>query len=648
MQYNGYGGKILRVDLTSGSIGTEDLDEEMVKKYLGGMGINTKLAYDLIKPGIDPLSNENPIIIGAGALDGTMVPSASKVHVTTKFPVNGAIGSACGCNFGPMLKWAGYDHIIITGASDKPVCLEIFDDEVKLCDASELWGKDIHETNDVLHAKLGENISNISIGQAGENLAKTSMAFIDDMAHLGRGGLGAVMGSKKLKAIVTRGTKGVKVADREKLYDLFQITKNKTAKGYFKAMQKLGLVSVIDTWIKHGVILDDLHGVKPPVDEAIKKWGKEAFTKVIDSHPWASFGCITCDKIVARVKEGSLADLTTTLSCGIQPHYFMSFGVSVAEAVKLAGLFDDYGLDILDGTVNLELVLKLYKEGAVTKKDLGMDFKPDAETLAKAIEAMAYKRGFWGIVADGIPSVKKEIKVAEEYLRNVDVKGLAVTMDSRVCLGMEGFSMLTQPRGGQTSVLIRTPSTAIPGIPIPFLKTIFATYQVPEKAMKRIFSDDDIHVGRATVWAENLCTAYNCLGICYRFTINSLYQPVVAAEYYRAVTGRTVSPQKIVETGNRVWNLQKALNVREGIFSRKDDGIPESWVTEPIKSEEGDIYLQNYPKTKRIKKKEAEELLDGYYDERGWDIKTGNPTRQSLEKLKLNDVADNLEKLGKL
>ena len=642
MKYDGYAGKVLRVDLSSGSIETEELTPKIINKYLGGMGVNTKFAYDLINPGVDPVSADNPILIGAGALNGTMTPSASKVHVTTKFPVNGAIGSACADNFSPMLKWAGYDHIIVTGASDKPVYLSIFDDEVKLCDASNLWGLDTHETSEALHAKLGEDISNISIGQAGENLARTSMAFVDDIAHLGRGGLGAVMGFKKLKAIVTRGTRGIKVANPDRLYEMYQLTKEKAAKGYFKAMQKYGLASVIDSWISDGTILGDLHSAKLPVTEAIEKYGLEAYKKAVETHPWAAFGCVTCDKNIVRIKEGSFAGLTTTLSCGVQPHYLMPFGISLKESIKLADLFDRYGLDLIDGAINLELAFKLYKEGIITVQDVGMELKSDVDTLAKAIEGMAYKRDFWGIIADGMPRIIEEISEAEEYLKYANVKGIAIPVSPRSSLGLEAFSMLTQPRGGQTSVLIRAPSTAISGFPTSVIKNILSTYQVPKSAQKRIFSDDDWHVGRATVWGENMCTAYNCLGICYRFTINSLYQPVIAAEYYRAVTGRTLSPQELLAIGERVWNLQKAANVREGIFFRKDDEFPKCWITDPIKSEEGDIFLQNYQKTKRIGREEAKELFDGYYQERGWDVKKGIPTKEKLIELGLSNVAEDL------
>jgi len=209
---------MLYVDLTSRKIREEELDLSLARKFIGDWGIGARLAYDLIKPGVDPLGPENVIIIGAGALAGTMTPSATRVTATTKFPLNGAVGVAGGCSFAPMLKWAGYDHIIIRGAADKPVYLQIFDDDVRLVNASHLWGKDIFEATESLRSELGSDISVISIGQAGENLAHTSLALIDNIANLGRGGLAAVMGSKKLKAIVTRGTKGIKIADVDRLH----------------------------------------------------------------------------------------------------------------------------------------------------------------------------------------------------------------------------------------------------------------------------------------------------------------------------------------------------------------------------------------------------------------------------------------------
>lgn len=647
MEYFGYAGKVLRVDLSKKSIKKEDLDLELAKKYLGGMGLAVKEAYDLIKPGIDPLGPENALIIAAGALQGTLAPSASQTMMTTKFPVNGAVGTSTVCSFGPMLKWAGYDQVVITGASDKPVYLQIFDDEVKIVDASHLWGRDVFDATNALRDQLGNDISVFCIGQAGENLVKISLGFVDNVAHAGRGGLAAVMGSKKLKAVVVRGTKGIRIADVEasqKMCDAM-VGRAMSDRNRDKWI-KYGIEAVADAWAGAGVMLLDNKHVRPPIDQTIARYGLRAFDAVCDTFPWGGQGCVTSDKAVMKVKTGQFKDLVTTGSCPSAAVLFaIPAEIPMDEGFKLVDMLQRYGIDMLDFGYAIDLLISLYKEGKITAKDVGMELKADYKTIAKAIEDTAFRRGFWAIVADGFPRIMKEIKGAEKA---VAPKGLASAFDARVCLGVESFDELTQQRGANAgSGLVRTPATAIPGVPMAGIKTLAAAYQISEAARKRIFTDDDWNVARMTAWVQNVNTAYNCTGVCTRFLIGRIWNPVAVAGFYKASTGIDITPQEVTRAGERVWNLQKAANVREG-FTRKDDEWPERWLNEPIKYEKGDMWLQNYNKTKRITKVEAEQLLDDYYDERGWDIKAGIPTKDKLVSLGLADVAQDLEKRGLL
>ena len=213
MEFKGYAGTGLWVDLSTGAIKKESLDPDLVNRFVGGFGFTNKLAYDLIDKDVDPLSPENVVIIGSGALSGTLAPGSTKVMATTKLPINNAIGTPFGGGFSHLLKCAGYDYIVITGRADKPVYLKIMDDDVSLVDAGDVWGKDIFETTDLLRGKHGAESSVIAIGQAGENLVRISFALVDKFGTLGRGGLGAVFGSKNLKALVVNGTKGVSIAD---------------------------------------------------------------------------------------------------------------------------------------------------------------------------------------------------------------------------------------------------------------------------------------------------------------------------------------------------------------------------------------------------------------------------------------------------
>jgi aldehyde:ferredoxin oxidoreductase len=223
MEYYGYAGNILYVDLSSGRIRKEPLDISIAEKFIGGWGINYRLIWDLLKPGTDPLSPDNPIIIGAGPLIGTLC-GGGKIQGTTKFALPATedgrhyVASASGgsSRFGIWMKNAGYDHLVITGRAPSPAYLKIIDDDIEICDARDLWGStDIYKASDDLCRRYPD-CGVIAIGQGGENLVRNSMAIVDKRAHFGRGGLGAVMGSKNLKAVITYGTKGIKIADTKR------------------------------------------------------------------------------------------------------------------------------------------------------------------------------------------------------------------------------------------------------------------------------------------------------------------------------------------------------------------------------------------------------------------------------------------------
>jgi aldehyde:ferredoxin oxidoreductase len=207
MTTGGFAGHILRVDLTERDITSSPIESRLVEKYIGGLGLTVKLAYDSIKPGTEPLSPQNPIVLGAGALVGTNVPAASRIYAVTKLPASQTIGwcGAGGVNFGFHFKNAGFDHLIIEGRADHPVFLKIINDRVEICDAARLWGQSIESTCEILWGEHGPSAGVLAIGQAGEHAVSFSMAFVDRIATLGRGGLGAIMGSKNLKALVVMG-----------------------------------------------------------------------------------------------------------------------------------------------------------------------------------------------------------------------------------------------------------------------------------------------------------------------------------------------------------------------------------------------------------------------------------------------------------
>ena len=405
MTSDGYAGSILYVDLTTGKTRKEPLDFDMARSYIGGFGINNKLGYDLIKPGIEPLSAENKIIIGVGPFVGTNIPGSSRVCSLTKLPVNGAIGwsGGAGMSFGAMLKHAGYDHIVIEGRASKPVYLKIFDDDVEICDAQALWGKSGSETVDELYKKYGRPLGVYSIGQAGENLVKFAMGFIEKVGHMGRGGLAAVFGSKNLKAIITKGTKGTKVSDRKRYRELVDHLYERM-RGYpgLKDAHKYGFLNFMPAMPREHYL---------------------EFFK-------ARLACVSCpiaDKELLQIRKGRFKGLDVH-SCAMVNNLLSKFyGITddYGESIKLAKDLDDYGLDQYETFELIRFANELYRHGMLTEKELcspGLNYEP--ESMAEWFRKIANREGFGYVLADGFVEVLKKYGEGIDEFAPPEVKGM--------------------------------------------------------------------------------------------------------------------------------------------------------------------------------------------------------------------------------
>ena len=260
MRTGGYAGQILYINLTRENITKEPLDMNMAKKFLGGFGFNCKFAWDLLDPGVDPYSPDNMIFLGMGPLLGTGAPVTNKFSVISKWPNCGTITTGtAGSNFGINVKRSGYDEIIITGKAKKPVYIKINDDDVEICDASDLWGKDTYETTDMLWARHGHKYSVCAMGTAGERLVNTTICLVDKCSSLGKGGLPAIMGSKNLKAIIALGTKKVAVADPKRLKERTRII-NKRFKSspIVPKLIEIGTMDGFSAWLEvHGISMNN-------------------------------------------------------------------------------------------------------------------------------------------------------------------------------------------------------------------------------------------------------------------------------------------------------------------------------------------------------------------------------------------------------
>jgi len=665
MEVFGYCGKILRLNLNSGNIIIDDLDLRMAKKFLGDTGIGLRLAYDLIKPKIDPLSSENVIIFGAGPLVGIkgMKITAPRFNVVTKFPINGVVAfSNGGMHFGKRLKEAGYDHLIITGRSEKPVYLHIFNEKIELCDASHLWGKDIIETTNMLWDKYGREYSIIAIGEAGENLAKIALCLIDGIATAGKGGLGAVMGSKNLKAIVVNGTKDVKFADQNRLKELVEKIlmefKSKSERGEYldmpDAMKKYGKMAYFDLYVKRsrigGLTYKDWKELYPQ-DKIIERFGAQTFINKLERKAVGCPGCTHPCKDIVRIKEGEYKDLTVAISStfGRVINFGIYTGVnSVERVIKCVDIANRYGIDTHLFCPNMAFSVELYEQGIITQKDTdGLVLKLDFDTTIKLLDQVAYRQGIGNILGDGILGMVKRFGEIEE-LNAVHIKGFSPQFDPRVSnegLCINQFGSIVNPEGAGIKPAHCGYFPVVEGVK-DRINEYCETIGVPEEAKERILNTSfGYNVARLVPYSEDIYIIMNCLGICDHETPYFSFSRL--AQIYSLATGNEINISEIRKAGERIWALHKILNVREG-QNRKDDKIPKRWLL-PVKNPNGEEIPNSSlisSEGKNLTEMDFERLLDDYYQERGWDVERGIPSKEKLLELGLEDVVEDFKSIG--
>lgn len=652
MQYYGYMGKILYVDLTSGDIREEELDLSLAQKWIGDFGLSARLAYDLIKPGIDPLSPENPIIIGAGPFPGTPILGASRCTVWTKYPATNTIGPGSGpMGFSSRLKWAGYDELVITGRASKPVYLRISDDDVEICDAGNLWGRDVYEATDEIWRRHGTSNGVICIGQAGENLVKISLALIDKQGSLGRFGLGAIMGSKKLKLITTGGRRGVKISDPAKYTDLTD-----------EIMREVMAWPVRDEFIRLSHMeldFDRLYSlVSVPnydTDKAFdivtarKNYGPEPYVERLKKARFGCPGCPVACRDVLQIKHGEYQG-QIIYHQGFTHNYPIHLQLqTIEEGAKYIDICERYGIDKMSATQSIEFLIDLCKRGIITKDDLEGFEIGDGKSAITLMEKIVFRQGIGNIVADGREGIIKKVgrEVVEKYGHYI--KGADCWINPRKSLmGTIQLDLALNPvgpvsgKGGQMRLINVDPSANLEE----FYK-FGEKLAIPKEQVDRILDSPlKLNVGRLLRHSQDFYTAYSSLGQCMRSHVAQFYSIDRLAQLYSAVTGIEMEAKEMKKAGERAWNMFKVLNVREG-QSRKDDRFPQATFT-PLKFGDEELRLMDLYGTKLLTAEDVEQMTDDYYDERGWEVERGIPTKKKLTELGLADIAEDLDKSGTL
>ncbi len=631
MKWNGYTGNILNINLANKTKFIEKEEIEDISQFIGGIGMNCRLAAEFLTPEIKPLSSENVIIIGTGPLVGTIMPGASRTVVMSKFPATGAIVNSCGSmSFGFYLKQAGYDHIIIRNKAENPSYLYIKDDAVIIKDAIGLWGKDIVETTNILKKEYG-NSGVIAIGQAGENLVKSALTLIDKTSTLGRGGLGAIMGSKNLKAIIVQGTKGISIAKPKKFMILYR--------NLYKRIQNY---PHRESWHELGMLrslpINMILAAKGQKKKA-RQCNERTYLKKIKYRRMACPSCPMGDKDLLELQEGNFSGLTNYTSSVINPFLMLTLdGVETyGQAINAFDIINRYGLDSLTITSLLEFLATMNEKGILTEDEIGENLNRDYHSLIKLIEMITYRKGFGDILAEGWNKLSE--KYPEIDKKMLTIKGLDVIFEPRFLrLGTMEFEQVVNPKGAHVASG-GSPTYVGAGHSKEKFKRHFDRMGIPQSAFARLFdppkTEMGVDVGRLTRYSEDWYTVLTILGLCARAQMNRFYSLESVIDFYNAATGFDFTSEHLRKAAERTWNLLRSLNVKEG-FSRKDDKFPPEWF-KPLKYGENKLKFKNFQGDVKITHEIAEKLLDNYYDERGWDIKTGHPTKAKMTELQLEE-----------
>jgi aldehyde:ferredoxin oxidoreductase len=604
---NGYAGRILRVNLTTGAITKEPTPADLARDFIGGRGFGIFFLLKEVPKGADPLGPENKLIISSGPISGMMIPGGGKCDWTTKAPLTGGYASASmGGHFTAEMRYAGLDSIILEGISPKPVTLFIDNDKVELRDASDLWGKTTFLVEKQFKEKLGEEYQIATIGPGGENLVPYASINHDYGRQAGRGGVGAVMGSKKLKAIVVHGTKSIPVADKEAY--------RKAGMALYKACKD---AEGLKDWTRYGTTIVvswcDEVGALPTRNFSAGSFedGKTLYAPVMREKivitDKGCFGCPSpCGKYSRSKKYNSYVEGPEYETIGLMGS---NLGISDIEAVAQANLLcDDLGIDTISAGNAIGWAMECYQKGIFTKKDTdGLDLKfGNVEATFTLIDKIARREGLGALLSEGVKRASKKIGQGTEKFA-IHVKG------------MEQSAYATH---NATAMLLA-----------------YMTCDVGAHHNRSWAITYDLQVGRELVvpekvarviWLQNFRPMFDVLGGCRLQWVElnidrELYVPAL-----EAITGIHRSWQDLEKVGERIWNLTRLFWARENEdFGRQWDMPSPRFYEEAPKT--------GATKGQITKIEDVNRLLDMYYEQRGW-TSDGLPTPEKIESLGLKAV----------
>ncbi|MBN2186065.1 MAG: aldehyde ferredoxin oxidoreductase family protein [Dehalococcoidia bacterium] len=627
------------INLSNREITQREIHAQDYFEYIGAAGMNTRILLDEMDPSIDPLSEGNVLCFGSGPLVGTMAPTANRTDASAKSPLTGLLGmSNSGYSWGPELKFCGYDHLVIKGKSETPVYISVNNGKVNILSANHIWGKNSWDTIRTLKDELGDKeISVACIGVGGERLVKFASIENGFYGAWGRTGLGAVMGSKNLKAIALRGHRDVTVADSlgfQKSVDEMRtrILNHPT----YNPWRQFGSMLAVDIYCTLGAATG--YNQNEAIDESfIHTMGRENLLR----YKKKSIGCTACPLACAswvEIDEGPYKGLKLK---GIEITPTMDFGArcgvrNLAAIAKATEIFQKYGVDCSTAAASIALAIELFQKGIITEADSdGLELKWGDELLIfELLRKITYREGFGDLLADGPVEMAKKIgKDSEQYLPQI--RGLETsTRDPRSRWDVWSFGYLINARGGD-HLRIQSPAenlrqSAPEG-------EYFHELSPPEKAVAKMDIFDDwkqrifdfeknvVNIPYMAAWSQDMMNVVNSIGTCIRPPILYSLGPTIYSEVLTALTGIEFLPEDIRKAGERITNIQRIFNFKAG-EKREDIKYGPKFYNMPIKG-------------RKLDKDKIDKVLDKYFQVRNWDPKTSLPKEEKLRELNLDKPA---------
>ncbi len=626
----GWAGAILRVNLTNGEISKPPLDEAFARKWLGGEGFGAKYLWDEVGPEVeDGLDPRNLLMYTTGPLTGTLAPSSGRLEIVTKSPITNIFGdSNAGGHFAPELKNAGYDLLIITGKSEKPVYLWIDDDKVEIRDAKHLWGKTVPETDAAVKQELGDKGVQVScIGPAGENLVRFAILINNLSRAPGWTGCGAVAGAKKLKAVVVRGTKGVKVAQPREFEEACREARQKVlALQSLPVMRKMGTMMLIRNMYMGGYLHKRNYGITQVAEEEMEKINGDRFAAEYVTKSLGCYGCAQQCSHFCVIKDGPYAGTQGEgYEYGSMDGYLLwGDSLNLAYGIAASKFCNDYGLDTTEPGELIAWATDCFQRGILNTEDTGgliLDWG-DEKMGMNLLRMMTYREGFGDVLAEGMWRAAQKLGKGSEYYAPTIKKKQSQEKPTRASYACALLSA-TSTRGADH----------LKGFPS------FERRHLSPELGQKVWNNPHVvnprsPIGKVpmAVYYRLTCTLGDLLGTC-KF-VGRWFNPLDGltegdwARMTSLATGLDSSGEELLNIARRVYTLEQAYNVRLGI-RRKDDTIPQMFFKEPFNV--GPL------KGHVLKEADFQKMLDEYYDYWGWD-KEGVPGKEALEKLDLGDI----------